>query len=260
LDAPDRRDPTTLDQPLEDFTLATRGDSIAGLRIAMPDQGQFPELVHGDVVAAWQAAGETFESLGARVESVHLPDWYLELTRPTGTIMASEAFSVYRDHIEDMSRAIGPTVRGRALAAKSFAPGRYAEEIRRMGERRRLFAEWFSDCDAILIPTVGVPAIPLSEVGEDSSIPNYLTRPANYLNLCSLTMPSGFSAGLPLGVQIISKPYAEGAIRRPGKTFQDATDIPREALDLAALGLRQAAEKAWRRGMKSRFAGRVSRE
>jgi aspartyl-tRNA(Asn)/glutamyl-tRNA(Gln) amidotransferase subunit A len=106
-----------------------------------------------------------------------------------------------------------------------------------MGERRRLFAEWFGVYDAILTPTVGVPAIPLSEVDEDSSIPNYLTRPANYLNLCGLTMPSGFSAGLPIGVQIIGKPYAESTILRLGKAFQDATNFHREAPDLAALGL-----------------------
>jgi aspartyl-tRNA(Asn)/glutamyl-tRNA(Gln) amidotransferase subunit A len=237
LAAPDRRDPATLDQPLEDFTLATRGGSIGGLRVAMPDQGQLPEFMHGDVVAAWQAAGRTFESLGARIEPVRLPDWYFELARPTGTIMASEAFSVHRDHIEDMSQAIGPVVRGRTLAARSFAPGSYAEEIRRMGERRRLFAQWFGVYDAILTPTVGVPASPLSEVDEDSSISNYLTRPANYLNLCSLAMPSGLSTGLPLGVQIIGKPYAEGTVLRLGKAFQDATEFHRKAPDLAALGL-----------------------
>jgi aspartyl-tRNA(Asn)/glutamyl-tRNA(Gln) amidotransferase subunit A len=237
LAAPDPRDPTTLDQPLEDFTVAIRGGSVAGMRVAMPDQGQFPDFMHADVVAAWQVAGKAFESLGAQVESVRLPEWYYELARPTGTIMTSEAFSLHRDHIEDISQAIGPSVRGRALAAKSFAPGAYAEEIRRMGERRRAFAEWFGPYDAILMPTVGVPAIPLSEVDEASPIPNHLTRPANYLDLCSLAMPSGFSAGLPLGVQIIGKPYAEGTVLRLGKAYQDATDFHRRAPDLSALGL-----------------------
>ena len=109
--------------------MATRGGSIAGLRVAIPDQSQFPDFMHSDVVAAWQAAARTLESLGAHVEFVRLPDWYFELARPTGTIMASEAFSLHRDHIEDMSQAIGPGVRSRALAAKSFAPGAYAERF-----------------------------------------------------------------------------------------------------------------------------------
>ena len=181
--------------------------------------------------------GEVFESLGAHVESVRLPDMYFELALPTGTLMASEAFALHRDHIEDMSQAIGPAVRNRALAARSFTPGAYADEIRRMGERRRAFASWFGAYDAILTPTVGVPAIPLSEVDEASPIPNHLTRPANYLGLCSLEMPSGFSAGLPIGVQLVGKPYAEGTVLRLGKAYQDATEFHRQAPDLSALGL-----------------------
>jgi aspartyl-tRNA(Asn)/glutamyl-tRNA(Gln) amidotransferase subunit A len=78
----------------------------------------------------------------------------MDTARPTGTIMASEAFSLHRDHIEDMSQEIGPGVRSRALTARSFAPGGYAEEICRMSERRGAFAEWFGAYDAILMPTL----------------------------------------------------------------------------------------------------------
>ncbi len=106
-----------------------------------------------------------------------------------------------------------------------------------MADRRRAFAEWAKPYDAILLPTVAVPAIPLAEVDETSPIPGYLTRPANYLGLCSLAMPSGQSAGLPLGVQIVGKPFAERDVLRLGKAFQDATDFHRRAPDLSALGL-----------------------
>lgn len=237
LAAPDPRDPTTLDQPLEDFTRATRGGSIAGMRIALPDHSQLPEFMHKDVTAAWQAAAQTFEGLGAHIVPVRLPDWYFDLSQPAGTIIASEAYSLHRSYIEDMSQAIGPGVRHRAMTAKAFAPGAYAEEIRRMAERRRAFTEWFGPYDAILMPTMAVPAILLSDVNESSPIPGYLTRPANYLGLCSLAMPSGFSAGLPLGVQIVGKPFAESTVLRLGKAYQDATDFRRSAPNLAELGL-----------------------
>jgi aspartyl-tRNA(Asn)/glutamyl-tRNA(Gln) amidotransferase subunit A len=237
LAAPDPRDPTTLGQPLEDFTLATRPGSIEGLRIAIPDTKQLPNFMDADVVKAWQTAGRTFESLGAAVEAVRLPDWYFELARATGTIIASEAYSLHRDYIEDMGKAIGPGVRARAQAAKTFLPGAYAEEIRGMAERRRAFAEWFRPYDAIVMPTMAVPAIPLSEVDETSPMPGYLTRPGNYLGLCSLAMPSGQSGGLPVGIQIVGKPFAERDVLRLGKAFQDATDFHRRAPDLSALGL-----------------------
>jgi aspartyl-tRNA(Asn)/glutamyl-tRNA(Gln) amidotransferase subunit A len=237
LAAPDARDPTTLGQPLEDFTQATRPGSIEGMRIAMPETRQLPGFMHADVTKAWQAAGRTFESLGATVEAVRLPDWYFDLSRPAGTIIASEAYALHRDYIEDAGKAIGPGVRARAQAAKSFSAGSYAEEMRGMAERRRFFDGWFKLHDAILLPAMAVPAIPLSEVDETSPIPGYLTRPANYLGQCSLALPSGFSAGLPMGIQIVGKPFAERDVLRLGKAFQDATDFHRRAPDLATLGL-----------------------
>ena len=106
-----------------------------------------------------------------------------------------------------------------------------------MGERRAVFTEWMRPYDAVLLPTVAVPAIPLTEVDENSPIPGYLTRPGNYLGLCALSMPSGFSAGLPLGIQIVGKPYAEATVLRLGKGFQDATDFHKKAPDLAGVGL-----------------------
>src|SRR5262245_27917717 len=237
LAAPDARDPTTFGQPLEEFTRATRPGSIEGRRLALPDSKQLPDFMHGDVVTAWQAAGRTFESLGATIEAVRLPDWYFDLSRPAGTIIASEAYSLHRDYIENMNKPIGPGVRMRAQSAKSFLPGAYPEEMRAMEGRRREFNDWIKPYDAILLPTMAVPAIPLAEVDETSPIPGYLTRPANYLGLCSLAMPSGLSGGLPVGIQIVGKPFAERDVLRLGKAFQDATDYHRRAPDLSALGL-----------------------
>lgn len=237
LAAPDPRDPTTLGQPLEDFTEAVQPGSIEGMRIAIPDTVQLPNFMDDGVTKAWQAAARTFESLGAAVEAVRLPDWYFDLSRPAGTIIASEAYSLHRDYIEDMSKPIGPGVRMRAHQAKQLLPGAYAEEMRALTARRRAFELWFAAHDAILLPTMAMPAIPLSEVDEASPIPGYLTRPANYLGHCSLAMPSGFVAGLPVGIQIVGKPFAERTVLRLGKAFQDATDFHRRAPDLSALGL-----------------------
>src|SRR6202008_5161740 len=55
LAAPDPRDPTTLGQPLEDFTAATKAGSIEGMRIAVPDSNQLPDFMHRDVTKAWQS-------------------------------------------------------------------------------------------------------------------------------------------------------------------------------------------------------------
>ncbi|MFO1158095.1 MAG: amidase [Reyranellaceae bacterium] len=237
LAAPDARDATTLGQPLEDFAAAARAGSIEGMRVVLPDTDQLPGFMHPDVVKAWQAAGRTFESLGATVEAVRVPGWFFDLSRPAGTLIASEAYSLHRDYIEDQSKPIGPGVRSRALAAKGLPTAAYAEELRAVADRRREFAAWMAPYDALLLPTVAVPAIPLAEVDEASPIPGYLTRPANYLGLCGLAMPSGQSGGLPLGIQIVGKPFAESTVLRLGKAFQDATEEHKRSPDLSALGL-----------------------
>jgi aspartyl-tRNA(Asn)/glutamyl-tRNA(Gln) amidotransferase subunit A len=237
LAAPDPRDPTTLGQPLEDFTAATRGRSIKGMRLALPDKNVLPDFMHPDVVTAWQAAAKKFEELGAIVEPVKLPDWYFGMARSAGVISTSELFSLHRDWIEDMTKAIGPGVRGRALVAKDFLPGAYAGELRLMGERRAHFNAWMAPYHGLLLPTMAVPAIPLSEVDENSPMPGYLTRPGNILGLTALSMPCGFSNGLPIGLQIVGKPFAEGDVLRLGKAYQDATDFNKRAPDLSALGL-----------------------
>ncbi len=237
LAAPDPRDPTTLGQPLEDFSAATRGGSIKGMRVALPDKSALPDFVQPSVVAAWQAAAKVFEQAGAIVEPVKLPAWFFDMSQAAGTISTSEMFSLHRDWIEDMGQAIGHGVRGRALLGKGFAPGAYAGELRRMGQRRAEFGEWMRPYDALLLPAVGMPAIPLTEVDETSPIIGGLTRPGNYLGLCALSMPCGFSGGLPLGLQIMGKPFAERDVLKLGKAYQDATDFHRRAPDLSALGL-----------------------
>ena len=118
LAGPDPRDPATLDQPLEDFTKAVRGPAdVRGMRIALPDEAVLPSATHADVKAAWRAAARTFESLGARVETVRLPDWFFNIIASTTAISGSEAYSLHKDYIDDMKLPIGPDVRAASMNA-----------------------------------------------------------------------------------------------------------------------------------------------
>lgn len=238
LAAPDPRDATTLGQPLEDFVAAANSTAgIAGMRIALPDASELPAFMHADVVANWQKSARTFEALGARVEAVKLPEGFFDLAAAAGSIVSAEAYSLHRAYIEDESTAIGPHVRARVRTAKTYAPGQYAEELRRLARRRAEFTRWFAPHDALLLPTVAVPALDITTHDEMGPIPGFLTRPGNYLGLCAMAMPSGFSAGLPTGVQILGKPFAETTVLRAGKAFQDATGFHKAKPDLSAVGL-----------------------
>ncbi len=97
-----------------------------------------------------------------------IPEWYFNLGVGAGSISASELWSLHRGWIEDMAQPIGAGVRGRAMAAKGFAPALYAEELRRMGERRAAFNAWMAPYDALLTPALASGAIPVAEVDETS--------------------------------------------------------------------------------------------
>ena len=233
LAGPDARDPATLAQPALDLPAQFAADGLRHLRIALPERAQFPDFMHPAVLEAWTGAAKVLAKLGAEMVPVRLPDWYFELARHVGAIIASEAFALYRNHIEDLNQPIGDAVRARILNARNLAPAEYAETLRTMAERRRTFSEWFRRFDAILLPTVAVPAPPLDEIDEASPVPSYFTRPVNYLGLTSLALPAGLHQGLPLGIQIIGKPFAERRVLDIGKAYQDESGFSRLRPDLA---------------------------
>ncbi len=238
LAGPDPRDPVTLAQPLEDFAAAVRGPAdISGMRIALPDAAVLPAATHADVKAAWQAAARTFETLGARVETLRLPDWFFDIIPSTTAITGSEAWALHKDYIDDMKLPIGPAVRARVQNGRTIPPGAYAAELRLMDQRRRAFIEQLRYHDALLLPTVPIPAAAVAEIEEMAPIPPLYTRIGNYLGLCGLAMPAGFSGGLPVSVQILGKPYAEATVLKLGKAFQDATAFHKARPDLGSLGI-----------------------
>ena len=239
LCGPDPRDPYTLaaPPPTDFLAAAVKPQSIAGSRIAFPDSSQLPDFVHPDVTGAWQAAAETLRKIGANVIETRLPDWYFDLSRSAGYIVTSELFHYQREVIEDMSKPIGPAVRTRAQAAKTYPASAYAAALIEREQRRREIAHWFESFDAILLPSFGLPAIPLDEVDEASPIPGFLTRPANYLGHCAMSMPAGFSKGLPIGIQLVGKPYAETTVLRLARAYQDATEFHKQKPKLEAIGL-----------------------
>jgi aspartyl-tRNA(Asn)/glutamyl-tRNA(Gln) amidotransferase subunit A len=106
-----------------------------------------------------------------------------------------------------------------------------------MARQRREFARWFDDFDALLLPTMAITAIALSEVDEASPIPGCLTRPANYLGLCALSQPAGLVAGLPASVQIVGRPYDERTVLALGQAFESATHFHTLRPQLQAIGL-----------------------
>jgi aspartyl-tRNA(Asn)/glutamyl-tRNA(Gln) amidotransferase subunit A len=92
---------------------------------------------------------------------------------------------------------------------------------------RQEFDQAFESYDALITPTS--PTVPF-KIGEKVNDPvqmylsDVCTLPINIAGLPALSIPAGFASGLPIGMQIIGKPFSEGTLFKIGSAFQKATD------------------------------------
>jgi aspartyl-tRNA(Asn)/glutamyl-tRNA(Gln) amidotransferase subunit A len=95
-----------------------------------------------------------------------------------------------------------------------------------------------ADIDALITPAIPFGAIPLTEVNEAITPMASFSRAGNYMGTCGLALPAGFADnGMPLGVQLLAKPFDEAALIRIGMGYQGATEWHRQHPDLSALGI-----------------------
>ncbi|SDG81065.1 amidase [Sinosporangium album] len=222
----DARTPVTLPGDGSEFSVLEDLD-LAGLRVAWsPDLGGLPV----DPATAEVTAGATkvFEKLGARVERVGL-----DLSD------ADEAFRAYRGWWYVLSfgelpeEELGANVRwnlarGREVTATDLAR---AERLR-SGLYARM-AELFDSYDVLLAPVSQVPPFPVENPYVDEidgvAMPDYLAwmRSAYWVSVLhspAMSVPAGFTpSGLPVGVQLVGRPFADLDLMRIGRAFERAT-------------------------------------
>jgi len=214
---------------------AAPGD-LSTQRIVVLPQEQWPMAVDPAVAAAIEAARQVLQSLGAHLIERRLPFDLGDLMRRNGQLIAAEAYLVHRAYVEDTALPIGQWVRARLLAGKGILAADYIEVLTHRRAACEAWIEWMRDADALLTPTLPIAACRVEEVDETTTPLASFTRAANYLNACGLSLPGGFAAGgLPVGVQLLGKPFAEGTLIDIGRAFQRATDWHRRTPDLAPL-------------------------
>ncbi|WP_043638737.1 amidase [Nonomuraea candida] len=198
---------------------------VAGLRVAWsPDLGGLP--VDTRTAAVTATAPGVFERLGARVEQVEL-----DLTG------ADDAFRTYRAWYYLLAHGdksgLGPNTawnveQGRALTGADLARAEVA--------RSRLYqrmADFFDTYDVLIAPVSQVPPFPVEQphVSEINGqrLPDYLTwmRSAYWISALhspAASVPAGFTGdGLPVGVQIVGRPFEDARVLRVARAFEEAT-------------------------------------
>lgn len=219
----DRRDATT--HRTTQYTIEANPETwMPSLRVAVMQPDQYPAPVSSDVQAATDAAVRVLTSLGAHVEAVQVPWNFAELFQHWSAIAATEAYHVHAAYIDQTGPAFDSWVQQRIVKGKSISAEAYLAALENRREAIARFMEWMQRFDVLLTPTLPAVACPLDEVDEETS-PAVFTRTVNYLDTCALSLPAGFSQdGLPMGVQLIAKPWHENLLLGVGRAFQSATD------------------------------------
>ncbi len=266
----DPRDATSANVPVPNYAAQLTGD-IRGLRMGIPKE-YFVEGTEPGVTAAVQAAIETLKGLGAVPVEISLPNtrfglaaYYIiapaeasaNLSRYDGVKYGFSIREEAGDLIDSLMRTrgagFGPEVRRRImLGTYALSSGYYdayykrAEQVRTL--IRRDFDAAFAQCDFIISPTSPTVAFPIGDRVDDPYamyLADLFTIPANLAGICGLSMPGGFSEGLPVGVQLLGNNFAEGTILRVADAFGRATDYHTQwpTLGAAKAKAKKAASK-----------------
>lgn len=212
------------------------GVSLAGMRITVLSPEQYPIAVERDVASAIDDAQRVLRELGAAVVERQFPLVFDDLMRRNGQLTAAEAYAVHRGYIEDEQLSIGAAVRRRMLGGKAIGAADYIDALAHRRAACAQWIDWMRDCDALLTPTVPMPACPVDAADESVTPLASFTRAGNYLNACALSLPAGFSSdGLPVGVQLLGKVRTDATLLRAGMAFQQVSEWHRCVPQLAPI-------------------------
>jgi aspartyl-tRNA(Asn)/glutamyl-tRNA(Gln) amidotransferase subunit A len=220
----DPDDPVSADVPAEDYQ-SRLDNGVREWRIACA-VGEYAESCDGEILAAFGEARRVFKELGANVTSVNL-DWIRQAAVANGCMTQVDAAAFHRNRMVQYPDRFGPDVLERLRAGAATSSSDYAQARRTQSEVRRRFEKFFGEFDLLILPTTPIPAPPIAGT-EPVEAANRLTRftsPFNLAGLPALSLPCGFTTnGLPIGLQIVSKAWAEVKVLQAGLAFERVTE------------------------------------
>lgn len=222
----------------DDSTIGIRPDDVLGslkagakgLRVGVPEDA-FCDGLDPEVEAAIQAAADVFRELGASVETISYPEAKQAAALPSA-VNGAEAAVIHEERIDTKLDLMDPMVGPRMLNDRTHLATDYLKTLAELKRLRASQMETLRDIDVVLSATTPIPAAPTEEV--NASLEVYLEYAAQYmahtnignrLGLCGLSLPGGFTReGLPIGLLLNGKPFAEAAVLRAGFAYEQATD------------------------------------
>ncbi len=244
----DVRDSTSVEQPVPDYLGGLQG-GLQGLKIGLPKEF-FGEGLNSEIAAVIEAAVAEYVKLGAEVKEVSMPN--LKLAIPAYYVVAPAECSAnlsrfdgvrygYRCdapkdltdlYVRSRGEGFGAEVKRRILIGTyALSAGYYDAYYIKAQKVRRLISDDFkralSEVDVLMGPVAPSVAFGIGEKTADP-IEMYLsdiyTIAINLAGVPAMSVPAGFVAGKPVGLQIVGNYFAEGHLLNIAHQFQLATD------------------------------------
>lgn len=252
----DPLDSTAAPVPVPDYTKALTGD-VRGLRIGVPRE-YLAEGVAPEVREAVLKAVDVLVSLGASAEECSMPHteyalstYYLiapaeassNLARYDGVRYGHRAAGA--EDLIDMfektrEEGFGPEVKRRImLGTYALSSGYYDAYYLKAQKVRTLIKQDFDRAwerfDVLATPTSPTVAFPIGQRAEDPLqmyLADVCTIPVNLAGVPGISVPCGFSEGLPIGLQFIGQPFDESTLLRAAHAFEQSTEHHRRRPEL----------------------------
>ena len=246
----DPLDSTSANVPVPDYLRALKKKDLRKVKIGVP-QEYFAEGLDPEVERAVRDAIGELKNLGGEVKDVALPrtaaavaTYYVIATAEASSNLArydgvkyglrsKETKDLLQMYMKTRQEGFGPEVKRRImLGTYVLSTGYYDAYYGKAQAARTLirqdFEEAFKDVDLIVTPVMPTTAFKLGEKADDPLqmyLSDIYTISVNLAGLPAIALPCGFSsAGLPIGLQIIGRPFEEEAVLRAAHAYEQLTD------------------------------------
>jgi aspartyl-tRNA(Asn)/glutamyl-tRNA(Gln) amidotransferase subunit A len=246
----DPLDSTSADREVPDFTKSAKKKDIKKLTVGVPEE-YFAEGLDPEVAEKVQDAIQVLEKIGGKIQAVTLPSteraiatYYLIATAEASSNLArydgvkfgfraKESIELAEMYHSTRSHGFGPEVKRRImLGTYALSAGYYdayyakAQAVRTMIQRD--FDAVFKEVDLLVSPVMPTPAFQLGERLEDPLqmyLSDIYTIPASLAGLPAISIPCGLSSkGLPIGLQLMGRPFEENIVLRAAYAYEQATN------------------------------------
>ncbi len=242
----DEHDGTTPNLPVPNYLAALEGADLKGVKIGLPKEYYEVKGLDPEVKKLTDAAVAKCAAAGAEIVEVSLPHteyamavYYIIAPAEASANLArfdgvryghrsAEAKDVFTLYTKSRAEGFGPEVKRRIIMGTYVLSSGYydayygrAQKVRTLITRD--FEEAFKKVDALLTPCAPTPAFKIGEVQDPLTmyLNDLYTIPSALAGVCAASVPAGFTTtGLPVGVQLICKEFAEEQLLRIARGFE----------------------------------------